>query len=410
MTQQQATFDFSDPNLFEKPFGLYKELREQAPVFWTDLLDADGWLLTRYDDCVRVLTDREFFGPGPRTRALFEATYPGVEEDPSAIDFSVEISLKAMFVADVPYHTALRGAGNRGFFSPKVMAQYRQRTETMIEDLLQDLKGRRHMDLVADYAAVVPFIMFDFLDFPREDRDRVYHWTEEAVLFFGGFIEDKDTLVRVDASMRAFVAYILEQVQQRHENPGTDALSLMLTGAAKHGLPDRDIALIVLTIFGAGHATLMDNISMGVHTLLEHPDQLALLRERPELWPNAVEELLRFNTPQQILNRRVVKDVTLSDRRIHTGAMVFTVLGAANRDPEIFPDPDRFDITRENASKHLASGSGPHYCLGATLSRIESAIALEKLFAGFPGLHMTRKPQWRRNSFFRGIETMPVSW
>ncbi len=406
-----TVYNFFDPGIFEDPYPLYKQLRDNDPVFWTDLIDADGWLLTRYEDCARVLSDRGSFGPGPRTRELMEAQFPEVKDFPTEIDYLVEISLKAMFVADPPYHTTLRGVGNRAFFGQPILDRYARQIESRVDILIDKLADKGEGDAVADFAAQVPFAMIDFFDFPTSDHHQIMEWIEESVLFFAGLINDAQTLFRVDRSLRAFQVYLEGFVAQKRDQPGEDVFSYMIGGLGrKHQLSDRDLAMVGVTIFGAGHVTLVDNIAMGIEAFLRHPDQLKLLLERPELMENALEEVLRFSTPQQILNRKTEKLAVFGERSIPAGQMVFTVLAAANRDPEIFPEPNRFDITRENAKRHLASGHGPHFCLGARLSRIESEIAFRRLFQRFPDMRLAGQPRWRMNVFFRGLESLPVFW
>lgn len=376
----------------------YDWMRREAPVYRGRLNLLPGvepFFLARYDDCLALLTDRRF--------ARHVAGAPPLPV-PRAIRFLTEDSL---IFKDDPEHLRLRRLVSKPFTRGAV-ARLGTRVEALTAELLDGLAGRDEVDLQAEYALPIPVtVINEMVGVPEQDRERFREWMvllTEGVAVYG--------LEEAGRRMEGLVEYLRELIDRRRADPGDDIMTGLIT-AAEGGdtLSDDELVAMVFTLAAAGHETTYHLITNGVATLLQHDDQLALLRERPELMESAVEEILRYAGPVGGTEPNyATQDVELHGVTIPAGAMAIPLLGSANRDPAAFEDPQRFDIARD-PNHHLAFGEGRHFCLGASLARMETRVALAALLRRHPHLRLAVDPGELRRSplpLSRRLEGLPV--
>ena len=317
----------------------------------------------------------------------------------------------SLLVTEPPDHTRYRRLVTR-VFSVKAVQGLRERTEEIAEQLLDDLASTAsgHVDLVERYCAQLPVtVIAEILGVPERDRHRVLAFGEGAApsLDLGlGW----SSFRRTEASLTEFEAWLRGHLRSVSANPGDDLLSQLVTARDDRGvgLTEAELMATAGLVLAAGFETTVNLLGNGIALLHQHPDQLALLRERPELWTNAVDEVLRFDPPVLLTGRTVVADTEFSGVPVPRGAVVTTLLAGANRDPEVFTDPDRFDVARENADQHVSFSSGRHYCLGAALARMEGEVGLRSIFERFPDLHVTEGARRRETRILRGYAELPA--
>jgi pimeloyl-[acyl-carrier protein] synthase len=317
---------------------------------------------------------------------------------------------KWILFRDPPDHTRLRALVSAAF-TPRIVQALAPRIADIAEGLLDEVEPTGSFDLIRDYAFPLPVIVIaELLGIPPQDRMRFRDWS----IALGAAIDlrtSPDVYVAASEATGEVTAYLREIVAERRAEPREDLVSALIAAESEGGPLDEEelIAMCVLLLV-AGHETTVNLIGNGVLALLRHPEQLELLRSRPDLYDGAVEELLRFDSSVQFTFRYAREDIELRGRSISRGEQVGLVLGSANRDPERFSDPDRLDVTRASLH-HLAFGMGIHFCLGAPLARLEARLALETLFRRLPGLRLVEEPlRWRPGIGFRGLEALPLRW
>ncbi|WP_306361345.1 cytochrome P450 [Nocardia sp. CC227C] len=310
----------------------------------------------------------------------------------------------AMLRLNPPEHAKMRKPVVSAF-TPRAVGRLRDRVETVTAELLDALPSGGSVDLVETFASRVPIaIIFEILGMPDEDQDKFLFWGEEMTPMLDVGI----SWPRYHRAMRAAQQlndYLDQHIDRLRREPGEDILSTMIGSGELDQYALKANASIII---GAGFETTANLIASAITLLLRHPDQLDRLRAEPELWPNAVEEVLRYEPPVFITARQALTDVELEGVQLHTGDMIMLSLAGANRDPEVFADPQRFDITRPNAKEHLAFSSGVHSCFGANLARMEAAYALRALFERFPDMQAAAPPRLRPQLTFRGYGNVPV--
>jgi cytochrome P450 len=372
--------------------GHYEWLRREAPVYKGKLpylSDQDVYFLSRYDDCESLLTD-------PR----FRRNVAGAPELPlpRAIRF---LNTDNMILKDEPEHRRLRRLVSKPF-TPRAIAALGERVEAISHELLDDAKGHEQVDLQQIYALPIPAtVINEMVGVPHEDRAKFHGWMQ---LLIDGIT--KYGLEAAAEKMEDLIEYVRVLVERRRDEPREDILTGLVQAAdGGDSLSDDELVAMVFTLVGAGYETTYHLITNGVVTLLEHPDQLALLRDRPELMASAVEEILRYRSPVGGTKPNyATEDVTLHGVTIPRATMVIPLLASANHDPDAFDDPETFDITR-SPNPHISFGRGAHFCLGANLARLEARIALTTLIERHPGMRLAvapdeltleRLPLWHR--------------
>jgi hypothetical protein len=384
------------------PYPLYKRLRQKDPIHRSPAIF--GWILFRHADCLELLRDlrfsaddRNFIG-FERQQAINVAN--GLA-DPDGKDEPV------MLRRDPPDHTRLRSLVNKAF-TPRAVETLRARVEQIADELLIDLVKRRSFDLIADFAVPLPVtVIAEMLGVPARDQATFKRWSDHLVGFLDPQASPGPAILRKTAD--EFFDYMSRIAAERRRQPADDLMTALVQ-AEDHGqrLSEQELHGTLALLLAAGNETTTNLIGNGMLALLQHPQQLARLREEPELIESAVEELLRWDSPVQFTMRIPTADVEFRGHDFKRGEAVVAVLGSANRDAEIFSEPDRLDIGRPE-NRHLSFGYGIHFCLGAQLARLEAQIAFRELLRRMPDIAMPEfKPRWRRLTFLRGLERLPL--
>jgi cytochrome P450 len=392
-----------DRALREEPYALYEELRARGPVSMGSL----GLVTTSHVVASELLrSDR--FGVGwdrsAAPRLIRWAMAFGDEMDATGV-----AEPPSMLVVDPPDHTRFRRLVSRAF-TPRAIAAFEpvvQRTADVLLDALEHRSGP--VDLVENYAAQLPVLVIaDLLGVPIDRRDDFLRWGAAAAatldpgLPFGRYVAS-------ERAMRAMHAFLREHFTRLRREPGEDLVSRLVSLPDDEALTDRELHAIVLLLLGAGFETTMNLLGNGVVLLDAHREQWDALRAAPSGWDGAVEEILRHDSPVQITGRTATTGSTLAGHDVTPGSRVTVLLGAANRDPDVFDDPARFDVGRANARDHLAFSAGIHYCLGAGLARLEGVLGLRALSERFPALRVSGRPVRRDLKTLRGFEHLPVT-
>ena len=383
----------------EDPYSGFKELRETQPVNWTP---DEVWRLSRYADVRRLLRS-----PAAGMRKT-DGMLPGQDQaDEGAGLF--------MLLQDPPSHTRLRKLVKKAF-TPRAIEAWRPRVEDITDRLLDRVAERGEMDLIADLARPVPATLIcELLGVPVEDQDAFTQWTADAThgLLTVRGLGDDAIAERVAAAGESLIGYFSQLIEQRRSAPGDDLLSALIAAEeAGDKLNPLELLSQSIGLLIAGFETTIGLIGNGLTTLIRHPGELAKLREQPGLQESAVEECLRYSGPILATVRVLHEEMEFGGYRLPRDSEVLGVLAAANRDPEVFDDPERFDVARYAAGRetppHLSFGGGAHFCLGAHLARLESQIAIGRLVARFDELELVEPTtQWGR-SMFRVPGRIPV--
>ena len=392
---------------FQNPYPVYQQLREESPVYWSEAWGA--WVITRYDDVMEVLRDNERFSSAGRVSYLLRQLPDEALKQVAALERHYDIGLAH---SDPPDHTRLRALLNR-VFTPRMVEARRSRVADVANALIDKVMANGQMDIINDLAYPLPAtIIAEMIGAPKEDIALFRDWAVAINRLFekGGRISETSATAAQD-SLHIMKDYITRLVEIRRNDPQDDIISRLAT--AEHEADKLTIAELVstaVTFFVAGHETTTNLIGNGMLALLQHPEEMRLLRENPALINGAVEEMLRYE-PSVPRGWRIVKqNVTLRGQHIPQGALIFPILAAANRDPAQFPDPDRFDIQREG-NKHIAFGYGIHFCLGAPLARLEGAVVINTILQRLPEITLvTDTLNWRHDIAIRSLDALPVNF
>lgn len=395
------------PETLSNPWPVYRRLQEEDPVHWSEALQA--WLITRHEDVTGCFRDPRL--SANRTQLFAEHQLGGL--GPELVPDYLRVSRGMMLMKDGVEHTRLRRQANTGF-TPATLDGWRPAIQRIIDSLLDRVQERRRMDVAVELSEPLPaLVMTELFDIPAEDHERFQRWSNDTATFFGNAVGDvRSAALRANEGAAQLSRYLAAAVEARRERPGDDLLSLLLRYEEQGRMSTEELVSNAVLILTAGHVTTIDQLSNGVHELLTHPEQLELLKQHPELCRPAVEELLRYTPAVPFMHRVVAEDVELRGRTLRKGQLVFLGIAAANRDPDVFADPDRFDVTRPN-HKEVAFAFGPHLCLGAGLARRELELALRTLLHRMPDLQLDeqRPPRLKCNSLlFRGFDSLPVRW
>jgi cytochrome P450 len=384
------------------PYHAYAHLRAADPVHYDP--GSNTWVLTRYEDVQAVLRNSGSWANDHSGSANHQQWLTEMGAGPIAD----ELLSKILLFMDPPDHTRVRNLVTKAF-TPRRVNALRPVIESTLEDLLEPATSAGEMDVISDLAFPFPVtIICQLLGVPVEDRDLFRQRTRDLTVLLEWQVTPTDFEASATAAVE-FAAYFLALFEQRRSEPRDDLISALV--AAEHEsdmLAPEELLTTCILLLSAGHETTMNLIGNGLLALLRHPDQLALLRSDPSVAVNAVEELLRYDSPVQLTARTAQHDNDVDGQTIRQGEQVVTLLGAANRDPQVFSEPDRVELARSNANQHVSFGAGHHFCLGAALARVEAQIALPKL-AQLSDLELaTEEPEWRKQATLRGLEHLPI--
>jgi cytochrome P450 len=410
-------------SFFVDPYPAYSVLRLNAPVYWSEAWG--GWVLTRYADVASVLRDAHHFSSAGRISYLLAQLDPGIRRQVEDLERHYRVGIAHV---DPPDHTRLR-ALLTPFFTPRKLVRLQAVIERVVDTLLDRAAERvaahgsrdAMLDIVEEIAYPLPaIIVLELIGAPAADRDHFRRWALAVNnLFAEGGRVTQASVMTAQSALAEMREYVLRLAAERSRAPRDDVISALVAEQRSGGrLNEAELVSTCVTLFVAGHETTTNLIGNSMIALLLQPEKMAQLRTQPELMRGAVEEFLRYDTPVQRGWRIAAQDVEIDGQPIRSGALVLPMLGAANRDPARFAEPDLLDFHRfsmqgarhEAEARHLGFGYGIHFCIGAPLARLEVPAALSGLLRRFPHMRLepTTRLRWRRDIALRGVESLPV--
>jgi cytochrome P450 len=397
----------SRPEALADPWPLWEELRTVGPVHRV----GPRVLVSRYEDVKPILRTSELFSNGWATSGsqAQEIVSRLSEEQRIAHLALAEFESKYVSRSDGEAHARLRGIAHRAF-TPRRIADLTASIQRYTDELLDAMAEEPVADFIAGLSYQLPLMVIaDMLGVPASDRELIHDWSARVGSNRAG--TNPEVLLDAHEAMLEFRSYV-DEIIAAHRRGGSSSglVAALLDASEGDRLADDELAAMFVVLLFAGHETTTNLLGTGLFELLRHPDQWALLREDSELVSSAVEELLRWVAPIQWLARVVTQDTELGGERIYEGETVVAVLACANRDPSVFDRPRQLDLTRSDSREHLSLGFGPHFCLGASLTRLEGTVVFEALRSRFPDLALAGDTfDWRGSSMFRGLSSLPVA-
>lgn len=395
-------FNPFEPGFTDDPYPAYRRMRETDPVHAHPL---GFWFLSHYDDVAALLrsglsVEERYLGAGQVKDQYREM---GDHEGQSTLTMS-------MLDRDPPDHTRLRSLVSK-VFTPRAVAALEPDVTALVDEALDRIAQARHVNLVEELAFPLPFeVITRMLGMPPTDHARIRELSGTLVRSLE-VVVDPDLLKAIAAADQEIAALTRDVITRKRDHPADDLLTKLIE--AEHDgdmLSDEELVAQVVLLYIAGHETTVNLIANGVLALLRNPDQLALLRERPELAGNAVEEMLRYDSPVQQTRRITVAPHRIRDREVPPGTFVVACLASANRDERFWgSDADRLQLERPDAHRHVSFGAGPHHCLGAALARLEGRVAISRLVQRFGDLSLDRPVTWNGRVNLRGVTDLPVA-
>jgi cytochrome P450 len=400
-----VAFDPFEDGFVDSPYEQYARLRAADPVHRSDLLE--GWVLTRYDDVNAVLRDHavsvelENATPTPLVEDQLARQRQRGQDDPGT---------HSLVLRDDPDHNRLRRLLQRPFGARQV-ERIRDIVTQRVDAALAELLPRGAMDVVADFAYPLPVAIFcEMLGLPDDDADRVRVWIQAVARSLDPVLDDEER-DRCLALLDEMQAYLEVQIERKRSEPADDVLTALVLAEEDGDRLTRDeLVAQIVTLYVAGHEPTTTVIGGGLLALLRHPDQLALLRSRPDLTGNAVHELLRYDGPNQFVRRIATAPLDVGGRRIPAGDVLYPCVGAANRDPARWAEPDAVRVDRPDASHHLQFGAGVHSCLGQHLARLQAEIALGALVRRLDEVRLDGPAVWSDRMVIRGPASVPIAF
>ncbi len=403
----KAVFNPFDPAFRADPYPFYEALREHDPVHHTPLGTI---VLTRYEDIGWTLRSSDFSRDiEANAKESTDPTMRAKRERRRS-----RSGAKSILNLDPPDHTRLRRLVSKAF-TPTSIERLRPRIQSLVDSALDKAARQGGLELIDDIAFPIPFqVISDLLDMPTDRADELRDWSQVITLALEPTSTLED-LERTDAAFAELIPYLLRVIEDRRRHPGDDLLSSLIA-VEENGdtLSIEELISFVVLLYIAGHETTVNLIGNSVNALLAHPDQLEIWRQNPEGANGYVDELLRFDGPVQQTVRVPMVPVTYETASgpvtVEPGTVVTTVLGAANHDPAMFETPHRLDLTRSNASRHMAFAAGIHYCLGSNLAKLEAEIAVGSLVTRFPTLQPVGEITWRDRLTIRGVDHLQLEF
>ncbi|MGJ7923285.1 cytochrome P450 [Neobacillus sp. LXY-4] len=402
MTNTQALkikpFSLSSSAFLEDPYPIYDQMRSTNPILKMSAFKYPGVYVTGYEESVAILKNPKFQNrtPLPQASKKYEAL-KNVQDN-------------MLLFKNQQDHKQLRMLMSKGF-TTSAMEEYRPYIEKTVDDLIDQVKNNKKMDIVTDLAfQLASQIIAKILGVPEEDRYQFREWTLTLIPTID-FTRSRTVLANGNDTTKRLMEYFKQLIKQRKQHLQHDFISILIEeGQQGDTLTDEELLAACILLVIAGHETTVNLISNSMLSLLNNREQLTLLRENPTLIESAVEEFLRFESPTQLTARVATETIELNGTIIQQGEQVYILLGAANRDPRQFKNPNQLDITR-NPNPHLAFGAGSHFCIGSTLARMEAQIAIQTLLGRFNLLQLaTSQLQWRELAGFRALKELPISF
>lgn len=388
---QEESFD-------SNPYAVLKQMREKAPIFWSNSMG--GWLITKYEDVVRTFKDTDDFGNAGRLGKAAE--YLPESTRSKLTEFTKHYETIGLLHSDPPEHDRLRGLVMKAF-NPAAIRAMHARIQEIVDQILDVASSNSGMEVIRDLAWGLPStVLADLLDAPPESRELFKNWADTLLAFQGSNKPDEHTLFKTQEALVESKKYLTDLIQQRKKNPGVDLLSsLVLAELEGEKLNHDELLNTCITLLAAGQETTTALIGNMILILGQDPALLSKIRNDRSLIPQTIEEIVRFESPIPRQPRLIRKDITVSGVEMKKGDIAFQMLNSANRDPDIFENPDSININRK-PNKHLGFGVGAHYCVGAPLSRLEATIVLNSMLDRFSKIELiNEKVEWdtrKRNS------------
>jgi cytochrome P450 len=411
MLDELISHSLLDKSYFRNPFPLFHELRSRAPIFRSEVIG--GWIITRHEDCDAVLKDSENFSSKGRITHLLNQLGPDFQSELQLLHFHFA---RGLAHSDAPEHRRLRGLLARAF-TPKMIEGLRPRIREIVDRKVSTLDSES--DLVKDLLTPIPArVVGELLGSSEEDIPDLIRWAHAINGLYekGGRISSEKALhaEKMLGEMREFVRRLVREREAKKSAGalvGDEDVIAALVMQDADALSEEELLSTAVTLFVAGHETTTHLLGNGIFALLERPQLVAGLRHDPTLIENAVEEMARFDGSVPRSWRIAKREITISGATIPAGDLVLPILAAANRDPEVFGDPDQF-LPERDSRKHLAYGKGVHVCLGAPLARIEAQEIIASLLKRFSQIELAHAPdqmEWREDLALRGLLSLPVT-
>ena len=388
-------------NFRQNPYPTYRRFREADPVHWSAVFGF--WVCTRYDDIISILRHSKA-SANPRDWEQFDDYVEALGGTGPAYD----MQSRWMLLKNPPDHTRLRKLVTKAF-TPRVVENMQVHIQDIVYDLLDAVHAKRRFDIIQDLAFPLPVIVIaELIGVPTQDREYFRDWTAALARSLDPIITPEITQA-ADKATEDLIAYFTALVAERRNSPQDDLLSGLIAAEEEGDKLDEDELLaMTILLFAAGHETTMNLIGNGMLALFRNPDQMAKLKADPSLIKTAVEEFLRYDGSVQITARVALEDIEVGGKTIRKNQQALLLLGAANRDPAHFSNPDRLDITRQE-NPHLTFGHGIHHCLGAPLARVEAQIAINSMLRRMPNIQLaTDQLEWRDMLTLRGLKALPI--
>jgi cytochrome P450 len=398
--------DMFTPGVIADPYGYYGRLRDEDPVHWNDAYAL--WVITRHDDVTWMTRHNELF-----SSAVFKndprPAYPAIDESDLGLYEYVRNYQADQFIQhDRPEHLDMRKIVH-GYFTPKAMESWRPFVVNAVKELLDAAEEKGSMDVMRDLATPLPVLVIaQMMGVPAEDRPYVRQLAEKLLYIGRG---EYDRMPILTDGMKGMVEYVSPLVDERIVRPGDDFISVLASGEKKGVFTRHQVLVNTSLLLLAGHETTINLICNGTLAFIQHPDQWALYKEDPvgrAKW--ATEECLRYDAPVKSIQRLASQDLEMRDKVMRKDDRIRWFISSANRDPNVFADPEKFDITRQ-PNPHVAFGNGVHHCLGATLARVEGQEVFKALAERFPRLQLeSEELDYQPSVTFRSLKSLPVTW
>ncbi len=400
-------FDPRDAAMRANPYPCLDEIRAHEPVHWNETLRM--WMVTTYDEVLAIYKKPRVFSSDRAGTILRRVP----EEEHAALGVLADSTKRWMLLVDPPHHTHLRSLVNTAF-TPKLIKGLLPKVERIARDLLDAAcEGGEPFDAIRDFAFPLPIMVIsDMLGFPASDRRLLKRWSDEINAFMACPQPAPGAAAAANGAIAELNQYARDLLVERRKNPQEDLITHLLH--ARHEgreLSEAEILSTCAMILFGGHGTTTDLVGNGLIALLRNPEQLDIVRRDSDAIPTAVEEVLRYEGPVLFHLRIAAEDVSLRGKDIKRGDAVMLVLGAANRDPSVFEDANVFDVRRAD-NRHLAFGHGIHFCIGASLARLEGQVAIREIVRRFSRLELAshEELEWRSDGAFRGVRRLPLSF
>jgi len=397
----ELLFNPFDPAFRANPYPFYDVLRERAPVYFSPF---ETVVLSRYDDIAVTLRSSDFSRDIEKHANAPTSPIANRRRERGGDD-----SGKSILNLDPPDHTRLRRLVSLAF-TPSAIERLRPRVQQLVDDVLDVAAERGSMELIDELAFPMPFqVISDLLAMPTERSVELREWSQHLTASLEPTADDDD-MDRAEAAIGHFLPYLNGIIEDRRRNLGDDLLSALIqVEESGDRMTTQELIAFVLLLYVAGHETTVNLIGNGALALLRNRDQLVMWRDNPALDNVVVDELLRYDGPVQLTVRVPIRPVNYGETTVQPGTVVMTVLGAANHDPAMFDEPHALQVDRPNAHRHLAFAAGVHYCLGVSLAKLETQVAIGSLIRRFPNLDLAGEPGWRDRLTIRGVDRLPLA-